>query len=151
MAFSAPREKTQEEKNRHKAIVKLQAQWRGHLARGFTDRLRWQSKSKLQRTFSWGKKGKRKGAKTASSGAHGIKERSAKDILASAGVDDAPKKNVVKRSMSFDRFSRGVKSIVGGSDKSDSAGAPAAAPTKSKQLLFILLQRGPTGLGLELD
>ena len=51
--------------------------------------------------------------------------------------------------MSFDRFSRGVKSIVGSSDKGDDA--PASAPTKSKQLLFILLQRGPTGLGLELD
>ena len=49
--------------------------------------------------------------------------------------------------MSFDRFSKGVKSIM--ADKNDPA--PDKLPTKSKQLLFILLQRGPNGLGLELD
>jgi len=129
------------------AASKLQAVWRGHLARAFVDKLRWQSKSKLQRTFSWGKKNRAK--KAGGDKRAGIKERSAKDILASAGVDESPKRNTVKRSMSFDRFSRGVKSIVG-SDKGD-AHAPAAAPKASKQLLFILLQRGPNGLGLELD
>ena len=30
-----------------KSAAKLQAVWRGHLARTFTDKLRWQSKSKL--------------------------------------------------------------------------------------------------------
>jgi hypothetical protein len=50
--------------------------------------------------------------------------------------------------VSFDRFSKGVKSIMSAESKTD---APAPSPAKSKQLLFILLQRGPNGLGLELD
>ena len=127
--------------------AKLQAVWRGHMSRAYTDKLRWQSKSKLQRTFSWGKKGKARPKKDVK----GIKERSAKDILDAAGVDDKPKAGgAIRRSMSFDRFSRGAKSILG-SDKSSNGDAPSPAPTKSKQLLFILLQRGPNGLGLELD
>ena len=44
----------------HKSVTKLQAVWRGHLARQIVDKLRWQSKSKLQRTFSWSKKNKKK-------------------------------------------------------------------------------------------
>jgi C-terminal processing protease CtpA/Prc len=56
---------------------------------------------------------------------------------------------VIRRSISFDKFSRGVKSIV--SSSSEKENAPSAMPAKSKQLLFILLQRGPNGLGLELD
>lgn len=135
-------DQTDEEIAMYRAVARLQSVWRGHLARSFTDKLKWQSKSKLQRTFSWSKKGKKRPAAKG-----GIKERSAKDILAGAGVDDAKPRNAVKRSMSFDRFSRGVKSIVA----SDKAEAPAAAPKSSKQLLFILLQRGPNGLGLELD
>ena len=128
----------------HKSVTKLQAVWRGHLARQFVDKLRWQSKSKLQRTFSWSKKNKKKPA----AGVKGIQDRSAKDILAAAGVDsNKPKK--VQRSMSFARFSSGVKSII--SSNSDEKDSSAPSPAKSKQLLFILLQRGPNGLGLELD
>ena len=56
---------------------------------------------------------------------------------------------VVRIAVSFDKFSRGVKSIV--SSSSEKGYAPSAMPAKSKQLLFILLQRGPNGLGLELD
>jgi len=130
----------------YQAAMRLQAVWRGHLARVFTDKLKWQSKSKLQRTFSWGKKGKSK--KAGEKKRDGIKERSAKDILDSAGVENNKPKNSVRRSMSFDRFSKGVKSIM--HDGKNDAPAPAT-PAKSKQLLFILLQRGNTGLGLELD
>ena len=67
------------------------------------------------------------------------------DIL--AGADDKPKKPI-RRSMSFDRFSKGVSSLLSSGDKSEEK---PAVPAKSKQLLFILLQRGPNGLGLELD
>ena len=51
----------------------------------------------------------------------------------------------VKRASSFDRFTR--KS--GGAKEAGAAAAPAQS--FSKQLLFILLSRGPNGLGLELD
>ena len=64
------------------------------------------------------------------------------------------KPNTIRRSMSFDRFSSGVKSITAAlksSKDGDNAEAKAPPPTMSKQLLFILLHRGPNGLGLELD
>jgi len=147
----SPQTGDEEAAYRRASVVKLQAVWRGHLARAFTDKLRWQSKTKLQRTFSWGKKGKKKGAKTAADAKSSIKERSAKDILDGIGVDSDKPAPKVKRSMSFDRFSRGVKSAFGSDKSSDAAADAAVAPKNSKQLLFILLQRGPTGLGLELD
>jgi len=128
------------------AVARLQAVWRGHLARTFVDKLRWQSKSKLQRTFSWGKKGRSK-KKDDKKGKDGIKDRSAKEILDGAGVENTKPKNSVRRSMSFDRFRSGVKAIIADPSKAD----PPPSPAKSKQLLFILLQRGPSGLGLELD
>lgn len=53
----------------------------------------------------------------------------------------------VKRSSSFDRFSyRSASKSVGGGSAS-----PTKPSSLSKQLLFILLSRGPNGLGLELD
>lgn len=124
------------------AVQQLQAVWRGHLARNFVDKLRWKSRSKLQRTFSWSNKSKRKPG----AARDGIKTKSPKDILAQAGIDEKPKP--VRRSMSFDRFTRNFTK-----PKTDEAkaSAPAAAPTMNKQLLFILLHRGPNGLGLELD
>lgn len=134
---------TNQEQVEFSAAQSLQAVWRAHLARQFVEKLRYSKMTKLQRTFSWTKK-KKAGKSSSSRG--GIKERSAKDIL--AGADDAPKKTV-RRSMSFDRFSRGVKSIV--SSSKDGSDDTPKMPAKAKQLLFILLQRGPSGLGLELD
>jgi len=146
------RETTDNDLVTFRAAARLQSVWRGHLARGYVEKLQWQSKSRLQRTFSWGKKGKKKPTekKDALSKA-GLKDRSAKDILAGVGVDD-PKPKPVKRSMSFDRFSRGVKSIVSSASSSkEGSDTPPPTPAKSKQLLFIFLKRGPNGLGLELD
>ena len=55
----------------------------------------------------------------------------------------------VKRSSSFDRFTRGRGSAPGATprqEKEKEAGAaPAPQQTFSKQLLFILLSRGPNG------
>lgn len=136
------REMIGDDLKQHRASIRVQAAWRSHLARGFVDKLRKQSKSgalaRMQRTFSFSKKG--------STNRPAIKKRTEKEILESAGVDSNKPKQV-KRSMSFDRFSRGKKSIV--DDARDEQAKPA--PATSKQLLFILLQRGPTGLGLELD
>ena len=133
------REVTDDGRLEYRAAAKLQAVWRAHLAREFVAKLRWQSKSKLQRTFSWNKRQK----KTV------IKKRSEEEILRGAGVEGAGKPKAVRRSVSFDRFSKGVKSIMSAETKAD---APSpSSPAKSKQLLFILLQRGPNGLGLELD
>ena len=150
MRGDATAEELEEENYKYHQAARVQAVWRGHMSRAYTEKLRWQSKSKLQRTFSWGKKGKaRKPTDKSKAEKAGIKERSAKDIMDAAGVDDTKKsKTPIKRSMSFDRFSRGAKSILGSDKKDDDA---AAAPSRSKQLLFILLQRGPNGLGLELD
>lgn len=119
----------------YRAATRLQAQWRTHLASAYSDQLRWQSKSKLQRTFSWNKKGKRKQ----------IKPEKPKNT-SGAGFDDRQGIKPVRRSMSFDRFSRGLARKLGGEDKPD-----LPPPAMSKQLLFILLYRGPAGLGLELD
>jgi hypothetical protein len=94
------REKTDDELSMYRAVSRLQAVWRGHLARSYSDKLRWQSKSKLQRTFSWGKKGSgKKGSRLKRSAtSDAIRERSAKDILAGAGVDDPKPTNVIRRS-----------------------------------------------------
>ena len=129
------------------ALKRLQACWRGHLARQHTEKLRYQSKSKLQRTFSWSNKSKR--SKAGGKARDPTKVKTAKDILAADGIDEL-KPKPVRRSMSFDRFSRGVSNAFG-KVREDSTKAPAAAPTMTKQLLFILLHRGPNGLGLELD
>jgi len=140
-----------EEMERFRAMQQLQAVWRGHLARAYVDKLKYKSKSKLQRTFSWSNKSKRGAA--GAKGKDPTKVKSAKDILAAAGVEES-KPKPVRRSMSFDRFSRGasaLSSAFSGSKKEGDAKPPAAAPTMSKQLLFILLHRGPKGLGLELD
>ena len=85
---------------------------RRHLAYVYVGKLRWQGKSKLARTFSWSNKSKR--TKKASGGKDekgGIKDRSVKDILAAAGADDPKPKGAVRRSMSFDRFSRVATAI----------------------------------------
>ena len=143
--MSAPRmqspsgdDRTEEDLIAFHAIQQLQAVWRGHLARAFVDKLKYKSKTKLQRTFSWSNKSKR----TKPS----FQNRSAKDILAAAGVDGGEKPKPVRRSMSFDRFSRTFSK-----PKLDDSGKAPPTPSFSKQLLFILLHRGPNGLGLELD
>ena len=134
------RESTTDDLAQYRAATRLQAGWRAHLARGFVDRLRWQSKSRLQRTFSWSKKGGKRDRPA-------IKKRTEKEILEGMGVESNRPKAPVRRSMSFNRFSKGTKSIV--DDGRDEKAKEK--PANSKQLLFILLQRGPTGLGLELD
>lgn len=130
------------------AMQQLQSVWRGHLARAYVDKLKYKKQSKLQRTFSWSNKSKRQ--KPGAKNADPTKVKSAKDILDAAGVEEKAKPKPVRRSMSFDKFSRGVASVIGSSDKKKDD-EKVAAPTMSKQLLFILLHRGPNGLGLELD
>jgi len=131
------------------AIQQLQSVWRGHLARAHVDKLKYKSKSKLQRTFSWSNKSKRS---KEGKGKDPFTKKSAKEILAAAGVDEA-KPKPVRRSMSFDRFSKGVTSLSSTfkSSKGEEVAKEPAPPTMTKQLLFILLHRGPNGLGLELD
>lgn len=142
-----------EESTRHirqyRAAQQLQTVWRGHLARTYVAKLKYKKQSRLQRTFSWSNKSKRPGA---AKGKDPFKQKSAKDILAAAGVEEQSKPKPVRRSMSFDRFSRGVSAISSSfGSKKDGEAKPEPAPTMSKQLLFILLHRGPNGLGLELD
>ena len=57
---------------------------------------------------------------------------------------------MIKRSLSFDKLKSARNHQWSSKPKDVAAGAPQAAAV-SKQLLFILLHRGPTGLGLELD
>mmetsp|Transcript_77529 Transcript_77529/g.153955 ORF Transcript_77529/g.153955 Transcript_77529/m.153955 type:complete len:260 (-) Transcript_77529:468-1247(-) len=149
------RDRTDEEIVKFRAAAKLQAVWRGHLARQFVDKLRYQGKSKLARTFSWSNKSKRT-RKSSNKGANGTAEKSnglfsdksAKDILDAAKTAEETKAKPVRRSMSFDRFSRSFSSKP---KEENAERVQPAAPTMSKQLLFILLHRGTTGLGLELD
>jgi len=150
MRGAKTRGRTDEDLVKFRAAAKLQSAWRRHLAYVYVGKLRWQGKSKLARTFSWSNKSKR--TKKASGGKDekgGIKDRSVKDILAAAGADDPKPKGAVRRSMSFDRFSR-VATAISSKPKEEGETKPAA-PTFTKQLLFILLHRGPNGLGLELD
>lgn len=119
-----------------------QSVWRGHMARALAVKLRWEKQGRLKRSFSWsrGKKGPPKPGSAA-------KPSKSNGLLSPRG-NPTPGKPV-KRASSFDRFMR--KS----SSKDPGGAAPAAAAqqnqTFSKQLLFILLSRGPNGLGLELD
>ena len=151
------------------AAARLQAVWRRHLAAVLVERLRGKgkSKSRLHRTFSWSNKSKR--SKKGSGGGgrgDGTVKKSAKDILAAAAAEEATPKlaKAVRRSMSFDRFTTNLRSKskkengeVGSSaaqtttPKKEKKGEVKPTATPSKQLLFILLHRGPTGLGLELD
>ena len=55
----------------------------------------------------------------------------------------------VRRASSFDRFTGRGRKDTFGLDPAPKAATTPAVP--SKQLLFILLSRGPSGLGLELD
>ena len=109
------------------------------------ERLKGKSRSRLQRTFSWSNKSKRSKKVSAGGGrGDGTVKRSAKDILMGAGVDEV-KPKPVRRSMSFDRFTSFR------SKTKEESGEAKLTVSPTKQLLFILLHRGPTGLGLELD
>lgn len=147
---------TNAELEEYRAISLLQAVWRAHLARGVVSRLRDQKQSKLKRSFSWSKK--TAGSKKSLSK---IPQRQSK---ADSGRTDNAPPSKIRRSLSFDRFSRPWSGNIsresstagaGGAGWGGKAGAAAPEPKKratvSKQLLFILLHRGPTGLGLELD
>lgn len=137
------REVTDYELVEFRAATQLQSVWRRHLACGVVSKIRWERQSRLKRTFSWGKKAKKAGKPSARSTAIPMSPRNATNNNPTAGKP-------VKRASSFDRFSRGTKSSAGGASK-DAAAAAAPQQTFSKQLLFILLSRGPNGLGLELD
>lgn len=113
------------------------------MARALAMKMRWekQSQSRLKRSFSWSR-GKKAPPKLGSA----QKPARLGGLLSPRGAPSAGKP--VKRASSFDRFMR--KS----SPKDPGGLAPAPAQpeqTFSKQLLFILLSRGPNGLGLELD
>ncbi|KAL1529540.1 hypothetical protein AB1Y20_000485 [Prymnesium parvum] len=125
------------------AISKLQAAWRAHLARASVARMR---QKKIKRTFSWSKRA------TPAKKANKPPQRQGR---AESSRLEGPATPRIKRSLSFDRFTRpwtgnreANKSPDGKPEPADSKKRP---PTVSKQLLFILLHRGPTGLGLELD
>ena len=131
------------------AAQKLQAVWRGHLAHAYVAKLKYKKMSLVKRTFSWSNKSKRPEKKAAGDV---IEKKSAKEILAAAGVEDSPVKKPVKRSMSFDRFSNAVKAVTKIASGGDGESKPdPPTPIVNKQLLFIVLHRGPKGLGLELD
>ena len=124
--------------------------WRRHLACAVAGRLRWEKQGKLKRTFSWGSRGRKQRAPKPAAGRSLVP-------MSPRGNNPTPGKPI-KRSSSFDRFSRGRGSssdvwgsLAGTPRKEKEAAAPAPQQTFSKQLLFILLSRGPNGLGLELD
>jgi len=136
---------TEAELEEQAAVTVLQAAWRAHLARVFASKLRSQDKTRLKRSFSW-KKGKTSGkSKTPSRQLPAAASGGRKD-------DDTAPKTRIKRALSFDRVTRpwGNERVDKGAGKGKDADAPKPAQV-SKQLLFILLHRGPTGLGLELD
>lgn len=139
------REVTDYELVEFRAAAALQAVWRRHLACALACRLRWEKQGKLKRTFSWSRQKKQRPPKP---GGRSLVPMSPR------GSNPTPGKPV-KRSSSFDRFTRGRGSAPGATprqEKEKEAGAaPAPQQTFSKQLLFILLSRGPNGLGLELD
>eukprot|EP00316_Scyphosphaera_apsteinii_P002064 CAMPEP_0119348298 /NCGR_PEP_ID=MMETSP1333-20130426/108972_1 /TAXON_ID=418940 /ORGANISM="Scyphosphaera apsteinii, Strain RCC1455" /LENGTH=296 /DNA_ID=CAMNT_0007360877 /DNA_START=154 /DNA_END=1041 /DNA_ORIENTATION=- len=124
----------------------LQAAWRGRMARQFVNRLKFQNQSRLKRTFSWGRNKKPvRSLRSAGSSSRPIGK------LAMGSPAEVPAKGKpVKRASSFDRFSlRSSTKPKESASSSSQASSSSAAP--SKQLLFILLSRGPHGLGLELD
>ena len=136
-------EATEAEIEEANAVTKLQAVWRAHMAMMVVNKLRANDKSRLKRSFSWSRKGKGGKPKTPARQASGAAAAGGRKDAA----DDPPKK--IRRSLSFDRVSRPWGSEKD-KDKSKDPDAPKPAQV-SKQLLFILLHRGPTGLGLELD
>lgn len=124
-----------------RAVTLLQAVWRAHLARAVANKLRAQDKSRLKRSFSWSKKGKTPTKQKAHTRQTGV---------AGGRKGDTSTTTRIRRSLSFDR-----KLMPWGGERSDKGDAKLpdhAKPAQvSKQLLFILLHRGPAGLGLELD
>jgi len=103
--------------------------------------MRHQKMGLLKRTFSWNRQKKSNRPSAASPAANGF-------AFNKFGPPSTPAASKpVKRSSSFDRFSMRSRSKTEGG-ASDS---PKKASSLSKQLLFILLSRGPNGLGLELD
>jgi len=141
------REATEAEMEEYRAIALLQAVWRAHLARVVARKLRTSKQSKIKRSFSWNKKA---GAKKGANGK--LPQRQSKPGEGRSA--DAAATPRIRRSLSFDRFSRpwtGNREPASADAKPDSPEAKKRPPTVSKQLLFILLHRGPTGLGLELD
>jgi len=120
----------------------LQAVWRGKVARAFANKLRNQKKAGLKRSFSWNRSKKvPRGKSSPAPPQSRVSQTSFRPRDAPAPSQAKP----VKRSSSFDRFSFRSK------PKETSFDAAPTGPPPSKQLLFILLSRGPNGLGLELD
>ncbi|KAL1529408.1 hypothetical protein AB1Y20_000357 [Prymnesium parvum] len=118
-----------------RAAAAVQAAWRGRLARKAAAKERARSHARLKRGFSWSRR--------AAAPRGGRDER-----RGAAGGEGTPR---LRRSLSFDRF---VRPWHGDRERSAEAlragGAPKWAAV-SKELLRVVLQRGPAGLGLELD
>ena len=164
------REVTDFELVEYRAATYLQAQWRTHMACEFVAKLRWQKQSRLKRTFSWNKGSKRRSKARANAPPRPAPaaaaaraprrpppplpptprsppQASSMSSSKSPGPPQAGKP--VRRASSFDRFTGRGRKDTFGLDPAPKAATTPAVP--SKQLLFILLSRGPSGLGLELD
>ena len=158
------REVTDFELVEYRAATYLQAQWRTHMACEFVAKLRWQKQSRLKRTFSWNKGSKRRSKARANAPPRRRRrlvppppplpptprsppQASSMSSSKSPGPPQAGKP--VRRASSFDRFTGRGRKDTFGLDPAPKAATTPAVP--SKQLLFILLSRGPSGLGLELD
>ena len=124
------------------AATAINSAWRGHMDRERVKVLRARAKggvgSAIRRSLSFGKK------KGGGGGGGGGVARAA-----TAVGDDEKKAGIgkrIKRSLSFDR--KGGGGIFGGSGKEDE---PQNKVAKCSTRLSLVLERGPQGLGLELD
>jgi hypothetical protein len=153
------------------AATKLNAVWRGHLARGHVASLRAERSKSLRRSFSFGKRRASKATATTPSRASQSYEQGewgghvaglvtgaalapvlveAATSVSSAlfSVVHAPVSGAqrVRRSMSFDRKGGGGGLFSGGG----SSKAAEKVNTSCTRRTFVL-ERGPQGLGIELD
>lgn len=135
------RKENMAEMEHHRAISKLQAVWRAHLARANVSRIR-QKHARVKRTFSWSKR-----ATPAKKGGGKPPQRQGTPGARSE-TGSTPR---IRRALSFDRFTRPLNGNRDSSADSKTGADTRKKPTVSKELLFILLHRGRTGLGLELD
>ena len=156
------REVTDFELVEYRAATYLQAQWRTHMACEFVAKLRWQKQSRLKRTFSWNKGSKRRSKALSPRPAHAAAPprrgapRRPPPPLPPTPRSLRRRRRCRRRAPAHRR--RGSPSAApppstaspgaGARTRSGSTPAPKAATTPavpSKQLLFILLSRGPSG------
>ena len=123
-----------------RAATKINMTWRGHLARNHARQLRRQKEGfggVVRRSLSFGKK---KGSSARAAPTPGLPEAPPP----SPGGGGGTAKRVM-RSLSF-----GKKSSSSSSSSSSKDGKPAMVATSATRRTFVL-ERGPQGLGLELD